>query len=239
MRYVLLLAALALGAALALHLRRARYRRRQAYIRRYVFPPGLYEKVMRRHPQLRLADMEVVILGLRQFFMAHLRSGRQFVSMPSQIADEVWHEFILYTRHYQQFCDSAFGGFMHHTPAVALGGSQQGDAGLRRCWRHVCQEENIDPATPSRLPLLFALDARFAIANGFTYVPDCGGVRREGRQASDGTVYCGGDLSSPGSGCGGSADGGSHAGDGGGHGAGGGGDGGGDGGGGCGGGGGD
>jgi hypothetical protein len=42
--------------------------------------------------------------GLKQFFLAHLMSDRKLVSMPSQIVDHLWHEFILYTREYQHFC---------------------------------------------------------------------------------------------------------------------------------------
>jgi hypothetical protein len=64
---------------------------------------------------------------------------------------------------------------------------------LRRCWRLVCLEENINPRKPSRLPLLFALNRKLAIANGFHYAADCGGVLREGDSGSTGT-YCGGDF---------------------------------------------
>lgn len=170
--------------------------KREAYIRRYALPRGLYEKVIQRHPQLTHKDMALVSQGLRQFFLAYLKSGHQFVSMPSQIADDLWHEFILYTQHYQDFCQQAFGRFLHHTPAVVIRSGSKSNAGLRRCWRYVCMEENIAPRNPSRLPLLFALDAKFDIPNGFRYMPDCGGVRRQGEQsANSGTVYCGGDFS--------------------------------------------
>lgn len=54
----------------------------------------------------------------RQFFMAHLRSKRQFVAMPSKVIDSAWHEFILHTRAYEEWCRSAFGKTMHHTPAA-------------------------------------------------------------------------------------------------------------------------
>ena len=58
-----------------------------------------------------------------------------------------------------------------------------------------CKEESIDPKAPSRLPLLFALDTKFAIPNGFHYVPDC---RLTGAQSSSAANSssggCGGDL---------------------------------------------
>jgi hypothetical protein len=134
----------------------------------------------------------LIARGLRKFFLAHLASGRRFVSMPSQAADDLWHEFILFTRNYEIFCKNAFGRFLHHTPAVALGTHLQNNAGLRRTWWHCCKEENINPRNPTRLPLLFALDAKLGIAGGFRYAANCEALRRSG----DGAVYCGGDFSS-------------------------------------------
>jgi len=59
------------------------------------------------------------------------------------------------------------------------------------------REEHIDPRKPTRLPLLFALDAKLGIPGGFRYVPDCVGPRREGADAGGGTVvYCAGDFAS-------------------------------------------
>ncbi|MGB0525636.1 MAG: glycine-rich domain-containing protein [Flammeovirgaceae bacterium] len=35
---------------------------------------------------------------------------------PSMVVDLAWHEFILCTRLYAQFCQENFGRFIHHTP---------------------------------------------------------------------------------------------------------------------------
>src|SRR5580704_14610676 len=118
-------------------------------------------------------------------------SGKRYVSMPSQIADDLWHEFILYTREYDAFCRRAFGGFLHHTPAVVLGEHRKNNEGLRRVWWYCCKYENIDPVQPTRLPLLFALDAKLNIADGFVYHPQCEALRQDG---SGGAAYCGGDF---------------------------------------------
>ena len=193
----LLLGACVMSFAIALGLwQRSVAFRREQYIRTFELPRGLFDKLRRRRPELSLKDCQLVAHALRQFFLAHLRSGRAFVSMPSQVADDLWHEFILYTRHYQLFCDRAFGRFLHHTPAVVLGPDRQDNAGLRRVWWHACKEDNINPRRPSRLPLLFALDAKLGIADGFRYVPDCEGVRRAGADGTGGAVHCGGDFAS-------------------------------------------
>jgi hypothetical protein len=174
--------------------------RREAYIRSFVLPKGLYEKLRGRHANLTMKDCQLVSQGLRQFFQSHLKSGRKYVSMPSQVADDLWHEFILDTKSYQQFCQHAFGRFLHHTPAVVLSKDQQGDAGIRRCWYYACHEENINPKKPTRLPLLFALDSKLNVPNGFVYVADCNGFQRQSADGSN--TYCGAELGSSGSGFG-------------------------------------
>ncbi len=78
--------------------------RREEFIRSYRWPAGLLERLERHHAGFERKDSALVSRGLRQFFLAYLRSGQKFVSMPSQIADDLWHEFILYTREYQAFC---------------------------------------------------------------------------------------------------------------------------------------
>lgn len=166
--------------------------RRAEFIRTYKFPPGLLQRLTNRHPHLIRKDCALVSRGLRQFFIAYLMSGRKFVSMPSVVADDLWHEFILYTREYQRFCRRAFGGFLHHTPAVVLSEEKKSNEGLRRVWWYACKYENIDPVNPTRLPLLFALDTKLNIANGFRYHPRCESLRAGG----GGAVYCGGDFAS-------------------------------------------
>lgn len=187
---------LLLTIALAFMWRTLRNARRVAYIRTFPLPAGLFDRLRKTRPELTLKDCQLVSQALRQFFMAYLKSRRRFVAMPSQVADDLWHEFILYTKNYELFCKHAFGQFLHHTPAVVLSTAHQNNAGLRRCWWHTCRDENINPRDPTRLPLLFALDAKLKIVDGFRYVADCDSVRRQGADGS-GAVYCGGDFSNP------------------------------------------
>jgi len=32
--------------------------------------------------------------------------------------DRIWHEFILHTKHYHEFCNTNFGEYLHHTPMI-------------------------------------------------------------------------------------------------------------------------
>ena len=195
MKYVLLAVVVAVACALsaAYFFIQMRRMRRAEFIRGYVWPPGLLNKLQARHKGFTRKESALVAEGLRQFFLAYLASGKRYVAMPSQVVDDLWHEFILYTRAYDEFCQQAFGGFLHHTPALALSAAKrESNEGLRRVWWWTCKEENINPVRPTRLPLLFALDKKLRIPGGFYYTADCA-AQRVGATGSA-TGYCGGDF---------------------------------------------
>jgi len=164
-------------------------RERSRLVREAPLPRFLRRKLMDAYPHLSLRDTELVERGLRQFFIACQRSNKRFVAMPSQVVDSMWHEFILHTSAYREWCDLVIGRFIDHVPAEVLGRKASTNDGLRRAWFWSCRDESINPKQPSRLPLLFALDAKFAIPGGFAYLADCKGVRREGDQG--GGAHCG------------------------------------------------
>jgi len=165
---------------------------REKFLREAPLPQFLKRKLRETYPHLSGKDVDLVERGLRQFFLACARSNRKFVAMPSQVVDALWHEFILHTRAYRDWCELALGWFLHHTPALALGADARDNDGLRRAWYWACRDESINPHAPTRLPLLFALDAKLGIANGFHYMPDCRDIARKSDAGGDGGgVYCG------------------------------------------------
>jgi len=44
--------------------------------------------------------------------------GSQNFIVPSEWADKIWHEHILDTRSYMDFCEKIFGGYLHHNPGL-------------------------------------------------------------------------------------------------------------------------
>ena len=169
---------------------------RERQLREAALPLFLKRKLRASYPHLSAKDCDLVERGLRQFFLACLRSNKQFVAMPSRVVDAMWHEFILHTRAYQDWCSLTLGWFLHHTPAQALGDEARSNDGLRRAWYWACKDEAIAPKTPTRLPLLFALDAKLKIENGFHYVTGFNHRQREGEAGSDGAgSYSGTDFS--------------------------------------------
>ncbi len=187
-------------------------RRRTAFIDQYPFAETLDQRLAARRPELTAAQRSEVFAGLRDYFHLCRSAGRRMVAMPSQAVDDAWHEFILFTRRYDQFCRGAFGRFLHHTPAEAMASPTAAGDGIKRAWRLACARERINPKKPDRLPRLFALDGALLIAGGFVYQIDCLAA------GATGTGYCASHIgcSSGCSGDSGSADGDGGSGDGGG-----------------------
>lgn len=171
---------------LFLALRAWEFSLRRQFVREAALPRFLTAKLIEHYPQLSVSDAELVQRGLRQFFLCYLRGGGKFVAMPSKVVDTAWHEFILFTKGYENWCHAAFGRLLHHSPAEVLGSDSGRNNGLRRVWYWTCKEENINPRRPSRLPLIFALDKKLDIIGGFIYAADCSNIRPY--------VHCGTEL---------------------------------------------
>jgi hypothetical protein len=154
-------------------LARARRKARERFIQQAALPQFLKSKLREAYPHLSGKEAELAEQGLRHFFLACLHNKGRFTAMPSQAVDLLWHEFILHTQAYQVWCKQGLGYFLHHTPAQVLGKSAKRNDGLRRVWHWACQQEQIDPRSPAYLPVLFAIDNRLRIPDGFHYAPDC------------------------------------------------------------------
>ncbi len=178
------------------------YRNRKAaqlaYIEGYRFNSAIGKKVLARYPHLTNEQIELVLQGLKDYFYICNRAKRRMVAMPSQVVDVAWHEFILFTRPYQAFCQKALGRFLHHTPTEAMKTPTIAQDGIKRAWRLACAKEGIDPSAPGQLPLLFALDTRLDIEDGFKYSPNC----RDKSSPAYAGGYCAGHIGCA-SGCGG------------------------------------
>lgn len=163
--------------------RRYQQQQQQKLIAEYRFHPAIMRKVQQRYPHLDAGDLVMVEEALRDYFRMCLRGGRQAVAMPSQVVDVAWHEFILFTRAYQAFCQQALKRFLHHTPTEAMLSRRTAQGAIKRAWRLACAIQNQHPAISTPMPLIFAIDERLNIEDGFRYYPNC-----DQRPGNDG--YC-------------------------------------------------
>jgi hypothetical protein len=188
-----LLSALAFGAALLalaallFLVRRLLRLRRDRLIAGYDFGNAARLALRQKHPQLSSSELDLAWTALRQYFRICLRAGRRRVPMPSRLADDAWHCLILDTRRYAQFCQAAFGRFLHHVPEQP--GAPRLAAPRRRveknpAWKLGRSFLPLFGAT--RLPLLFVLDEQARLIDGFNYQPPDPLRRRTAAGASDG-----------------------------------------------------
>lgn len=174
-------------------------KQRERFILAYEFPQRTKNKLKSTYPHLDDTQVEQVIRALKEYFIICNIAQKRMVSMPSQAVDVAWHEFILFTRIYEDFCKQGFGNYLHHTPAEAMKTPTLAQDGIKRAWRLSCIRESIDPKSPDRLSMLFAIDTELNIPDGFRYSLDC-------TNSPDGSTYCASRIGC-GGGCGGSADG--------------------------------
>ncbi|MGB1868790.1 MAG: glycine-rich domain-containing protein [Porticoccaceae bacterium] len=213
---IIALFAVALG--IALYANHRKKVRRIELIDSFVFPSGITTSLRKTYPQLSLDQINQCLEQLREYFhlcniaMSKSKTKPQQVGMPSKVVDQAWHEFILFTKQYEGFCQQAFGRFLHHTPATAMASEKDASESLRTAWRIACHRQNINPLKPEALPPIFAIDTLLGISDGFAYSldPETDGAGFDARKigCNGGKGSCGGagyggqfGCSSDGSGC--------------------------------------
>jgi len=76
--------------------------------------PLLGEKIVNRVEGENNDTVEDALREMLRFL--YLCSKTQQSLTPSRTVDNIWHEFILFTRLYHKFCIQNFGKFIHHQP---------------------------------------------------------------------------------------------------------------------------
>jgi hypothetical protein len=177
-----------------------RHKKRITFIESFEFPTSIKQGVSKTYPHLNHDEVELVINTLRSFFLVSYKAKLKPVAMPSQVVDVAWHQFILFTKNYEIFCKKGIGKFLHHTPTEAMKSRTTAQDGIKRAWRLACHLESINPKLPSRLPMLFAIDSKLKIEDGFFYSKNC----KDRSSPNYGKDYCASHIGCS-SGCSGSS----------------------------------
>lgn len=159
--------------------------RRDAFIDAYQFPAAVKNRVGKHYPHLSDDQLSLVMQGLKQYFKLFSMAGNGTISMPSRVVDVAWHEFILITQAYKEFCQQGIDRFIHHTPAEEMTSATELEEGMKKAWFLACKWEGIDQQSPSRLPFLFAIDVALDIPDGFNHSLD-------NNYATNSSTGCGG-----------------------------------------------
>lgn len=74
------------------------------------------KKVLHSNPHWSGAHVKAAVKAYKHFlFVAKTYRGR-FPVVPHLSVDEIWHQHILCTKNYMDFCDAYFGYYFHHDP---------------------------------------------------------------------------------------------------------------------------
>ncbi len=91
-------------------------------LQKYEIPSGVIERIKPKELFNKMTDAQIKdIVNEFKKFMAivviNLETDKR-VEMVSELVDEVWHTFILFTNEYRKFCDTLVGEYIHHEPNV-------------------------------------------------------------------------------------------------------------------------
>lgn len=86
------------------------------------------DRILRKHTRMQDKEWEWTWFELKRFFL--LCGVLRGVPMYSSKVDEVWHEMLMFTREYEQFCKQFTGDTIHHAPHGAEVQPDQGERAL-------------------------------------------------------------------------------------------------------------
>lgn len=144
---------------------------REQAIRSYSFPREVVDAAFKGQADITPEGSDLAGRALRQFFLIQARAGEDSVVLPSKAAETLWQAFAADSKAYKAFCDQAFGQHLNPVPEAQMR-TVSDDRVLWRTWQLACEEENIDPARASRLPLLYAIDDRIGQPGAVSYRTD-------------------------------------------------------------------
>lgn len=103
--------------------------------------PLLMDKVRQIMEADQAVSERALLVEVMRFL--HLVAYHRQTLTPSRLVDLAWHECILFTRYYAQFCDQHFGRFIHHSPG---GKSSANQRNFARTIRYYGQAWGVPPA---------------------------------------------------------------------------------------------
>lgn len=132
-------------------------------IAEYKFPFSYKVKLEKQlNKNLTNEEFRLVSWALLEYFQCCYLAKRKIVAMPSYVADELWHIFILDTQKYAAFCREKMGYFLHHIPSEE--NSKPNKIEMGRAWVNSLYVEN---STEGKImPLIFSIDKTINVPEG-------------------------------------------------------------------------
>ena len=87
------------------------------YFEKYTIPFKIRDRFLEKNSQYNLSDYKNIEEALMDYFWIFLPNNHEkekFYTIHSIIADELWHEFLLYEEEYEDFCIKSFNRLIEH-----------------------------------------------------------------------------------------------------------------------------
>lgn len=81
--------------------------------------PYLIEKLVKDRVVDSAAEGEALFAEVKKYLILSQVDSAVSWNMYSRRVDEVWHQFVLFTSQYVEFCNHYFGHYLHHNPSNA------------------------------------------------------------------------------------------------------------------------
>lgn len=146
--------------------------KRYTYIDEYQLPNSINNVLKNVYSHLTDEDIEIIKQGLKEYLKLYvLSNNRGRIILPSQVIDIAWHEFTK-TVEYQEFCIKAFRFYLNRSLVNEMLDKRFLDNDLKVVWTLACKKEDINPIEPHKLPLIFSIDTKLKIDDGYKYTID-------------------------------------------------------------------
>lgn len=143
--------------------------------------PYLEERLVREKKVRTAEEVAALLDEVKKYIVLSRLMRDRSVPMLSRRIDEAWHQFILFSEEYKQFCLRFFGRFVHHNPGRATGEDGEPRPELTRAELERAYEAVFGPISPLwRDELSVTPDTRLTRKPLFKPVH----VRREGMKVS-------------------------------------------------------
>ena len=158
-----------------------------------------YTKKALKAGKLSKADAKEAEVEYRQHLLLcwvnqQIQGNQQIV--PTERADQIWHEHILDTKPYSEFCNQLYGEYLHHNPSL-----EKGSRKFNRAVEHTREVQSSVGNNDSFAPTMYAACGGFGGTT--TKTTNASDAPSSTESGSGSGASCGGGSCGGGGGCGG------------------------------------
>ncbi|KZX78733.1 hypothetical protein A3715_19860, partial [Oleiphilus sp. HI0009] len=135
------------------------------------FPLALIVKFQSENPEYSDNDILKITEGLKDYFRLCLLNEGKTIEMPSRCVDDLWHQFILFTKDYHIYTKNIFDKYLHHFPYVSSINATNEIENAYRMHETYIYAKQLDEILGRKdsMPALFTIDEELNIEKRIKY----------------------------------------------------------------------